>query len=115
MAPKVSEFSRQKIMPAAWSKFASMLDYVGGAFSDDNTYIQLKTRLEAAKSKGTKGNRVFYLSTPPSVFPVILEKLQKHGLIEKQPQKPGAVACRVIVEKPFGRDLQSARQLNEMI
>ncbi len=115
MAPKVNEFSRQKVAPPAWNKFASMLDFVGGEFSDDNTFIQLKQKLEAAKAKGTKGNRVFYLSTPPSVFPLILEKLEKHGLIEKQVQKPGAPACRVIVEKPFGRDLASARALNEMI
>src|SRR5688572_4751873 len=115
LRPRVSEFSRRKLDAAAWDKFAGMLDYVGGDFSDDATYIELKKRLEAAAAKGTKGNRVFYLSTPPSVFATILEKLQKHGLIERQAQKPGVVGCRVIVEKPFGRDLASARALNEMI
>ncbi len=85
------------------------------SFSEDATYDRLKARLEAAKTKGTKGNRVFYLSTPPSVFPVILEKLEKHELIERAPQAPNVPACRVIVEKPFGRDLASARTLNEMI
>ena len=49
-----------------------MLDYVGGEFADDATYLALKARLEAAKAKGTRGNRVFYLSTPPAVFPLIL-------------------------------------------
>jgi glucose-6-phosphate 1-dehydrogenase len=115
LRPRVSEFSRRKLDPAAWDKFAGMLDYVGGEFGDDATYTKLKERLDASATKGTKGNRVFYLSTPPSVFPLILEKLQKHGLIERQAQKPGVVGCRVIVEKPFGRDLASARALNEMI
>ncbi len=107
--------SRQKVEPAQWDKFVSMLDYVGGEFNDDQTYIDLKVRLEAAKAKGTKGNRVFYLSTPPTAFPIIMQKLQQHGLIERQFQQPNKPACRVIVEKPFGTDLKSSRALNEMI
>jgi glucose-6-phosphate 1-dehydrogenase len=58
---------------------------------------------------------VFYLSTPPSAFPTILQKLEQHKLIEKEVQRPGIPSCRVIVEKPFGRDLKTARELNEMI
>jgi glucose-6-phosphate 1-dehydrogenase len=115
LRPRVTEFSRQKVEPGAWDKFASTLDYVAGDFGDDATYLRLSERLEAAKQKGTKGNRVFYLSVPPNVFPLILEKLEKHNLIERAQQKPGVPGCRVIVEKPFGRDLQSARQLNDMI
>ncbi len=113
--PKVVEFSRQKVEPAAWDKFTAMLDYCGGNFDDDAVYVDLKKHLDAAKAKGTKGNRVFYLSVPPNVFPVILEKLEKHKLIEKQVQDGTTPACRVIVEKPFGRDLKSARALNEMM
>src|SRR5688500_10194604 len=110
-----AQHSRQKVEPAAWDKFVSMLDYVGGEFSDDATYVELKARLEASKDKGTLGNRVFYLSTPPTAFPIILQKLQQHGLIERQAQGIGRLGCRVIVEKPFGTDLKSARALNEMI
>jgi glucose-6-phosphate 1-dehydrogenase len=115
LAKPVAEHSRQKVDPPSWEKFAAMLDYVGGEFADDNAYVALKQRLEAAKAKGTRGNRIFYLSTPPSQFPVILKKLEQHGLIERRYQRPDAAACRVIVEKPFGRDLSSARQLNELI
>jgi glucose-6-phosphate 1-dehydrogenase len=115
LKPRVAEFSRQKVEPEKWDKFVGMLDFIGGEFDDDETFIALKQRLELAKQKGTKGNRLFYLSVPPSVFPLILEKLQQHGLIERQQQRSGAPGCRVIVEKPFGRDLQSARALNEMI
>jgi len=111
----VRKHSRQKVELAAWDKFAGMLDYVGGEFADDSTYVALKARLEAAKQKGTKGNRVFYLSTPPSQFPVILEKLHKHELIERAQQRGAGAACRVIIEKPFGHDLASARALNEMV
>jgi glucose-6-phosphate 1-dehydrogenase len=115
LRPRVAEFSRQKVEPASWDKFASTLDFVSGEFDSDATYTQLKARLDAAAGKGTRGNRVFYLSTPPAVFPLILQKLQQHALIERAFQGPGKPSCRVIVEKPFGRDLASARQLNEMI
>ncbi|HSD90903.1 MAG TPA: glucose-6-phosphate dehydrogenase, partial [Kofleriaceae bacterium] len=115
LQPRVFEFSRRKVEPAPWDRFSKMLDYVTGDFDKDETYLRLKERLEQAKQRGTKGNRMFYLSTPPSVFPTIMQKLAQHGLIEKAVQKNGAASCRVIVEKPFGRDLQSARQLNELI
>ncbi|MBA3542013.1 MAG: glucose-6-phosphate dehydrogenase [Deltaproteobacteria bacterium] len=111
----LTEHSRQKPDPATWDKFVGMLDYVGGEFADDATYIALKAQLEVASKKGTLGNRVFYLSTPPAVFPLILQKLQQHGLIERKQQRGDGPSCRVIVEKPFGRDLATARALNEMI
>ena len=79
LKPRVAEFSRQKVEPAMWSKFASTLDFVGGEFDNDATYTALKTKLDAAAAKGTRGNRVFYLSTPPSAFPLILQKLQPTG------------------------------------
>src|ERR1043165_5141290 len=115
LQPRVAEHSRRKVEPAAWDKFAGLLDYVAGEFDRDETYVALKAKLEACKAKGTKGNRMFYLSTPPSVFPMIMEKLHQHGLIERQQQKPGVPSCRVIVEKPFGRDLASTRALNDLI
>jgi glucose-6-phosphate 1-dehydrogenase len=58
---------------------------------------------------------VFYLSTPPAAFPLILQKLKEHNLIERRSQRGEEPSCRVIVEKPFGRDLQTARALNELI
>jgi glucose-6-phosphate 1-dehydrogenase len=115
LQPRVAEHSRRKVEAPLWDRFASTLDYVSGEFDADSTYEALKKQLEAAKAKGTKGNRMFYLSTPPAVFPMILQKLQQHGLIERATQKNGTPGCRVIVEKPFGRDLASARALNELI
>ncbi|HEY0192489.1 MAG TPA: glucose-6-phosphate dehydrogenase [Kofleriaceae bacterium] len=115
LKPKVNEFSRQKVEPAMWDKFAATLDYVGGDFDKDEIYKALKTKLDAAAAKGTRGNRVFYLSTPPSVFPLVMQKLEQHKLIEREVQGSDKPSCRVIVEKPFGRDLKSARELNEMM
>ena len=115
LKPRVAEFSRQKVDPAAWDKFAASLSYVAGEFDNDATYVALKAKLDAAAAQGTRGNRVFYLSTPPAVFPMIMQKLQHHNLIERCVQCDEKPSCRVIVEKPFGRDLKSARELNEMI
>ena len=55
LKPRVAEFSRQKVEPAAWDKFAGMLDYVGGEFADDTIYEKLKERLEAAEDEGHQG------------------------------------------------------------
>ncbi len=114
LKPRVAEFSRQQVVAEAWDRFAGCLDFVGGEFDNDATYVALAARLEAATARGTRGNRVFYLSVPPSVFPIILEKLERHGLTTRAVQAKGTPSCRVIVEKPFGRDLASARALNEM-
>ncbi len=115
LRPAVIEHSRQPVEPAAWDKFAGMLDFIGGEFADDAIYLALKTRLEAAAAQGTQGNRIFYLAVPPAVFTLVIEKLHQHQLVERAPKGAGGPACRVIVEKPFGRDLASARALNELI
>jgi glucose-6-phosphate 1-dehydrogenase len=111
---RVSEHSRRPMNDAAWTKFAAMLDYVSGDFDNDATWTGLAKALEADRA-ATRGNRLFYLSTPPSVFPLLMQKLEQHALIDKQPLGVGQPGCRVIVEKPFGRDLNSARELNQLI
>jgi glucose-6-phosphate 1-dehydrogenase len=113
--PRVVEHSRRKVDPEAWKRFAGMLDYVAGEFDQDATFVALAKKLDAAKAKGTRGNRMFYLSTPPAVFPLLMKQLADNKLIERAAQKDGTAGCRVIVEKPFGRDLASGRALNELI
>ena len=110
----VSEFSRQKVEPAAWDRFAGMLEYVTGDYTEDATYETLRVQLDAARERGTRGNRVFYFATPPAAFPILLEKLAAHRLIERGRADDGS-DCHVIVEKPFGHDLATARELNELI
>ena len=86
------------------------LYYVSGEFDDAATFRNLaKTLSRHRASRGGGGeNHVFYLATPPAVDPLIVAKLGEAGLAR---EKPGAFS-RVVVEKPFGRDLESARQLN---
>ncbi len=114
MERAVGEFSRTDgVDPEVWHAFAAKLSFVEGDFDDPATYRRLARKLEALDRDGAlAGNRLFYLATPPGEFPTILQRLKAEGLI----LPPGGDAwSRVIVEKPFGRDLESARALNGLL
>src|SRR5579859_1544411 len=99
--------------PAKWNDFASNLFYSPGDYSDQQAYAQLAKRLaELDAQKSLAGNRLFYLSTPPEVYPDIVEQLGRAGLA--RPANPNSWV-RIIIEKPFGRDLASAKELNEIV
>ena len=101
------------IDPQQWDEFAANLHYNQGEYDDTNSYARLAkclADLEAAKNIG--GNRLFYLSTPPEVYPHIVEQLGKAGLAH--PTSPDSWV-RIIIEKPFGRDLASAKELNKTV
>jgi glucose-6-phosphate 1-dehydrogenase len=101
------------IDPKQWDEFAANLHYCPGAYADQEAYATLARRLaelEAAKNIG--GNRLFYLSTPPEVYPDIVEQLGLAGL--SRPSSPSSWV-RIIIEKPFGRDLASAKTLNQIV
>ena len=101
------------IDPQKWSDFAANLFYTAGDYSDPDSYVQLVRRLaELEAAKKLCGNRLFYLSTPPEVYPDIVEQLGRAGLA--RPNKPNSWV-RIIIEKPFGRDLASAKQLNKIV
>ena len=101
------------IDPQKWSGFASNLFYTAGDYSDPDSYVRLLERLaELEAAKKLCGNRLFYLSTPPEVYPDIVEQLGRAGLA--RPNKPNSWV-RIIIEKPFGRDLASAKQLNKIV
>jgi hypothetical protein len=105
----VAKHSRTQLDDRAWEGFAQLLHYESGSFDDDGSFERLSDRLERIDGgHGTEGNRVFYFSTPPSFFPVILDKMRGTGL-----NTPPGFA-RVVIEKPFGRDLASARELAEV-
>ena len=114
MREAVGKFSRQKpIDEEVWKDFAEGMRYVAGSFDDQGTFQRLKTQLEELdKTRGTRGNRLFYFATPPSTFPVLLEGLKAAGLINKPYD---AQTTRIVIEKPFGRDLPSARALNRLV
>ena len=108
----VRKFSRQGLSEAAWSGFASCLSYHRSEFDNLAGYESLARRLdELDATRGTCGNRLFYLAVAPDQFGVILENLRLSGL------NSGARGgwARVIVEKPFGTDLPSARCLNNLV
>jgi glucose-6-phosphate 1-dehydrogenase len=101
------------IDPAKWNTFASNLFYSPGDYADDNSYKELAKRLAEIDSQKQLGcNRLFYLSTPPEVYPDIVEHLGRAGLA--RPCTPGSW-IRIIIEKPFGRDLTSAKALNKIV
>ena len=101
------------IEPAKWNEFSSNLYYSAGEYGNPDSYTQLAKRLaEIDKEKNLGGNRLFYLSTPPEVYPDIVAQLGRAGLA--RPANPNSWV-RIIIEKPFGRDLASAKELNKIV
>src|SRR5580658_10304314 len=102
-----------QIDPKQWDDFASCLHYISGDYSDPQAYEQLVKRLaELEAEKRLGGNRLFYLSTPPELYPHIVEQLGRAGLA--RPSSPNSWV-RIIIEKPFGRDLATAKELNKIV
>src|SRR6266542_2090405 len=106
------KFSRQSVRAEIWKNFAQSIFYHQSEFGDESGYKALAERLdEIDKNRGTRGNRLFYLAASPDQFEPILKNLKAAGLNQ---------ACkgswaRVIIEKPFGSDLASARELNRAV
>jgi glucose-6-phosphate 1-dehydrogenase len=110
----ISRFSRQALDEAHWANFARSLFFVQGSFNDMRAYEQLKARLESLDQQfGIPGSRVYYLAVPPGLVGQCVEHLQRAGMI-RDPADTSAFT-RVIVEKPIGRDLESARLVNGLI
>jgi hypothetical protein len=96
-----------------WSDLVSGFRYVAGEYSDPETFKRLTQVLdELDESRGTGGNRLYYLATPPSTFPEVVAALGNAGM--NTPGRPGAFV-RIVVEKPYGRDLASALALDQAI
>ncbi len=112
MKEAINQFSRTKpLEPSLWDHFKDHLFYHMSEFHDDAGYAGLKSLMNEFDIKfGTKGNRIFYLATQPSFFPLICEKLHKAELIYKEDKDKWS---RIIIEKPFGHDLNSAHQLQD--
>ncbi len=116
MLDAINKHSRNRpVNEDVWSTFNSQIFYHQSEFDNDQGYEDLKRLLDMLDTQfGTKGNRVFYLSTQPSFFPLIIEKLSHHHLVSKTDGTQDAWS-RVIIEKPFGHDLQSALKLQREI
>jgi glucose-6-phosphate 1-dehydrogenase len=98
---------------AEWESFAAGLFYERlGDYADERAYGKLAERLAALdRERGTRGSYLFYLATPPSAFPVIVTRLGAAGLA----RPPAGAWRRLVLEKPIGHDLASARALNEVV
>jgi glucose-6-phosphate 1-dehydrogenase len=108
MKEAVKKHARDPFRDDVWEPLAEGIRYVAADFSDEAGLDQVVEVLnELDESRQTGGNRVYYLAVPPSVFPVIVEQMGKRRSTDGW--------TRLIVEKPFGHDLASARQLNELI
>ncbi len=103
----------QKPGGALWDDFSKRIGYITADFKDTAHFVQLKERLAANdRDLGTAGNHLFYLATPPPVFPVVVEHLRKAKLT---PNDNTQGWTRIVVEKPFGTDLETARSLQKTI
>ncbi|HSE39670.1 MAG TPA: glucose-6-phosphate dehydrogenase [Acidobacteriota bacterium] len=110
MREAIQEFTEEKTDDAEWQTFASMLYYNRTDMKDPATVQRLKELLsQLDKEHATSGNRLFYLATPPSSYGDVASALGQAGM--NRPPEGGRWA-RIIIEKPFGRNAQSARELN---
>jgi glucose-6-phosphate 1-dehydrogenase len=110
MRDAVLEFGDKDLFDEpAWNSFAAALYYLDGEFNSNEIYQSLKGRLaEIEQTRATQGNRIFYLATAPNFFGTIAKKLGDAGLAQSD-----SGWTRIIIEKPFGHDLESARALND--
>src|SRR5215472_9055040 len=108
----VKEHARTPFREAVWQQLSEGVRFVPGEFSDHAAFDTL-----ADTERGTGGNYAFYLSIPPKFFPEVVEQLKRSGLSDPgPPDASGRVPWRrVVIEKPFGRDLETARELNDIV
>src|SRR3984957_20412588 len=107
----IEQFSRRKIDQETWAKFAPLLYFICGSFTEAADYQNLRRRCEAIDGeRGTEGNRAFYFAIPPAFIDTCSEGLTAAGLIH--PHEKGHPFTRVVVEKPIGSDLASASEIN---
>ena len=107
----IKEFSRFKVREEVWDSIKDRIYYRGMDFLQEDAYIQLKGFLdEKASQYNTGGNNIYYMAVAPEYFEGIVEKLHHHCIGESRKGWQ-----RVVIEKPFGRDLSSAKYLNEKI
>jgi glucose-6-phosphate 1-dehydrogenase len=103
----IEEFSRRELDEGRWKEFSELLHYLPGSFDEADSFGPLDERLTALdRAHSTAGKQLYYCATPPSTFPLIVERLAEIGPRE---------GSTIVIEKPFGRDLESARELTSVI
>ena len=114
MARKAAqEHARTPWREDVWRRLVGNVKFVPGSFDDDAAFDTLAATLDGLRdSHGIKGNAAFYLSIPPTLFPIVLKQLERTGMADN---KRSGGWRRVVVEKPFGHDLASSRELNGLV
>ncbi|MBZ5733891.1 glucose-6-phosphate dehydrogenase [Nocardioides sp. TRM66260-LWL] len=108
----VKQHARTEFREEVWKQLAEGFRFVPGSFDDDAAFENLRRTIEELDEvRGTDGNHAFYLAIPPGAFGTVAQQLQEHGLTDAPADRPDAWR-RVVIEKPFGHDLASARELN---
>ncbi len=103
--------SEPQLSDAIWNSFSQHFYYMAGGYDEFAAYQALAKKLdELDQENGTAGNRIFYLSTPPNVFEQIISNLGAAGLSKEEKG-----FSRIVIEKPFGRNLESAQELNRKV
>jgi glucose-6-phosphate 1-dehydrogenase len=114
----VKEHARTPFRDTVWDQLSEGVRFVPGEFTDDAAFDKLAECVaDLDQQRGTGGNYAFYLSVPPKFFPLVVKQLKRSGLADPPPPSPGHPVPwrRVVIEKPFGHDLASARALNETL
>lgn len=108
----VKQHCRTPFRQENWDRLAEGFRFVPGTFDDNDAFAQLTETLEKLDTeRSTGGNHAFYLAIPPKSFPMVCDQLHRSGLARAQ----GNSWSRVVIEKPFGHDLKSARDLNKSV
>jgi len=108
----VKQYARTEFREEVWEQLSKGIKFVKGDFDDDAAFDRLKeTIAELDEKRGTMGNHAFYLSIPPRSFPLVTQQLRRSGLADPAEGQ----WRRVVIEKPFGSDLKTARELNDVV
>ena len=108
----VKEHARTEFREEVWQQLSTGIRFVAGDLNSDEAFDELRRVVDDLDAnRGTRGNHAFYLSIPPGLFPNVIEQLKRSGLADASKD----AWRRVVIEKPFGHNLESARELNKTV
>ena len=108
----VKQHARTPFREEVWQQLSEGIRFVPGEIGNEEAFGNLaETIVDLDEARGTGGNHAFYLSIPPGLFQTVVDQLRSHGLAEEHPGR----WSRVVIEKPFGHNLESARELNRIV
>ncbi|MFE1645265.1 glucose-6-phosphate dehydrogenase [Microbacterium sp. P01] len=111
----VKQHARTEYREETWKQLLEGIRFVSGEFDNEESFAKLRETVEKLDvERGSMGNHAYYLSIPPKDFPLVAKQLKASGLVDDTADEPDRWR-RVVIEKPFGHDLASARALNDAL